>query len=105
MRPDPVRSLLVGLAIVAAVTLGLVTHAPNRLVSGTPVGLGAALALPATHWPLVLGAASTLVLLAGPLLPRQGGWNWLLIGAAGLFAAALLWWAGACAQTLAARGA
>jgi osmoprotectant transport system permease protein len=105
MRVDPVRALLVALAVLAAVSLGLVTHAPNRLVSGVPVGLGAAVALPATGWPLGLGIASAAVLLAGMLLPGRGAWNWLLIAAAGVFAAALLWWAGSCAETLAGRGA
>jgi osmoprotectant transport system permease protein len=104
VRPDPVRTTLMALAALSAGALGLVTFAANRLVSGKPVGLAEALTLPATPWPLVLAVAAGLAMLAGPLLPAKGRWNWLLVAASGLFAAALLWWAGECALALAGRG-
>lgn len=91
-------ALLMALAAaVAAVALPFLGFAPNRLLSGRPVPLWAAVQDPGGTVVLLLG----LVLLATPFLrPSRMGLG-LTVAIGGLFTAGLVWLAGAQAATLA----
>ncbi|MGK9167503.1 ABC transporter permease [Inquilinus limosus] len=93
------RVLLVlgALAVAAVLTLPLLTHAPNRLLSGRPI---AALDLAGPWGPLVLAAAA--LLLAGALVPpRRPSLTMQLLLGIGI-AIGLVWLAGVQAELLAA---
>ena len=85
---------IVGLA--AALGLAFLTEAPNRLISGRPIALGAAV-----DGAGVLALLPGLVLLAGPLLPPRRGAYYVVAAAATVFLVALPWLAGARASALA----
>ncbi|GAC1344824.1 MAG: ABC transporter permease [Acetobacteraceae bacterium] len=92
----------------ALAALPFLTHARNRLISGQPLGLGAAAALagagPGVAVGLALGAAGLLVVV--PLL--RPGWSpgrWLGLAGAGAVLAAAGWLAGHAAAQLAAASA
>jgi osmoprotectant transport system permease protein len=85
---------IIGLA--AGVGLAFLTQAPNRLIGGRPIALGA----------IVDGVGMVallpgLVLLAGPLLPPRRGAHYVVAVAAAAFLVALPWLAGAQAAALA----
>ncbi|PWC34522.1 osmoprotectant uptake system permease [Azospirillum sp. TSO35-2] len=85
-------------AAVAAVALPFLGFAPNRLLSGRPVALWAAVQGPGDVAALLPG----LLLLASPVLrPHRAGLA-LTVAAGALFAAALVWLAGEQAGRLAA---
>ncbi|MCP1615319.1 osmoprotectant transport system permease protein [Azospirillum lipoferum] len=91
-------ALLMALAVaVAAMALPFLGFAPNRLLSGRPVSLWAAVQGLDGVAALIPG----LVLLATPFLRQTRIWLGLTIAAGGLFAAGLAWLAGAHAATLA----
>jgi osmoprotectant transport system permease protein len=96
----PRNQVLAGLVLVAALaagTAGFVTLAPNRLVSGTPVPLWSAGALP---WSALLTAA-VVTLGALSLAPPRRAVQGLAAAIAGLALVAVLGAAGALAATLA----
>ncbi|HEX6840490.1 MAG TPA: ABC transporter permease [Stellaceae bacterium] len=85
---------LVGLA--AGVSLAFLSEAPNRLVSGRPTALGAAV-----DGAQMIALLPGLVLLAGPFLTRRRFAHYLVAAAAAAFLVALPWLAGAEAAALA----
>jgi osmoprotectant transport system permease protein len=93
--------LLLALAAIALPSLAFVTEAPNRLLSGKPVGFATALGLAGTA-PGVALALPVLALLAPLAWPRSAAVRWASILGAGLAAAALAWVAGRAAAALAA---
>ena len=90
--------LLLALAAIALPSLAFVTEAPNRLLSGKPVGFATALGL-AGAAPGVALALPLLALLAPLAWPRSAPVRWASILGAGLAAAALAAGAGASART------
>ncbi len=96
MLKNRVLLLLVAVGLAAAAGMPLLTHAPNRLLSGQPVA-----------WSAILSAGRLLVLipalplLAGPFLPERRGVSILIALSGAGFAAALLWLAGDTALRLA----
>ncbi|SMF20119.1 ABC transporter permease [Pseudogulbenkiania subflava] len=93
---NPVPLLLVGLMLLAAWTLPLLSHAPNRLLSGRGIQLATLL-----HGPRLLLLLPAVPLLAAPWLPPRRGCCVLLASAASLWLAALTGLAGAEAARLA----
>jgi len=83
--------VLAGLA--AATTLAFLTIAPNRLVSGTPISLGAAL----HGWGLVLPVLGAALAL-GAFLPPGTRLQGALTAAAAGFLLVLIWSAGSAAR-------
>lgn len=86
--------MCVGLA--TGLGLAFLTHAPNRLISGRPIPLAAAIS-GANLITLLPG----LALLAGPFLPQRRSSHGIVATAAAAFLVALLWLAGAQAAALA----
>lgn len=84
----------------AAGSLAFLTHAPNRLVTGTGIPLAA---LPLAELLPMLLPASWLV--AAALLPPSRALHLSVLAAAAMLIAALLWIAGAHADALAANAA
>ena len=95
------QALLVAAAVTGAASLGFVAHAKNRLLSGAPVGFWAAADMSDAIAPVLLLAASGLVLAVVPL-PRRLALYWLVPPAAGGVIAGLSWIAGRCADAFAA---
>ncbi len=96
MLKNRVLLLLVVVGIAAAAGLPLLTHAPNRLLSGQPVPPGVVFADGR-----LLSLLPILPLLAGPFLPDRRLAHVLVAVAAAALAAALLWLAGDTALRLA----
>jgi osmoprotectant transport system permease protein len=96
MLRNRVLLLLILAALAAALGLAFLTHAPNRLLSGRPISLAAAVG-GAGVLPLIPG----LVLLAGPFLPQRRIVHAIVAAAAVAFILALLWFAGTAAEALA----
>jgi osmoprotectant transport system permease protein len=96
--------LLLALAAIALPSLAFVTEAPNRLLSGKPVGFATALGL-AGAAPGVALALPLLALLAPLAWPRSAPVRWASILGAGLAAAALAGVAGRAAAALAVGAA
>nr|WP_283949630.1 ABC transporter permease [Limobrevibacterium gyesilva] len=96
--------MLVVVACLVAATLGFVSYAPNRLLSGAAIGVVPAMRLAASPGPAAVFGVTGLVLLASPFLPRRAAWEWAVILAAGGCAAAVLWLAGSYAEGMAAEG-
>jgi osmoprotectant transport system permease protein len=91
--------VLLVLAIVGLATgLGLpfLTEAPNRLITGRPIALGAVL-----DGAAMIALLPGLVVLAGPFLPQWRGAHYVVAAAAAAFLVALPWLAGAEAAVLA----
>jgi osmoprotectant transport system permease protein len=65
MPRNPVLLILVVLGAGAALGLGFINHAPNRLVSGMPIGLAA------MGWRAASAAPCALLLGLGPFLPQR----------------------------------
>jgi osmoprotectant transport system permease protein len=92
--PNPVLALLTATILVAAIALGFVSVAPNRILSGKPVPL----------WGLV--GAGTLVLLAlefamfaiAVVLRPSRALHWIVVAAATLLVVTLAWAAGSAAH-------
>ena len=80
----------------AAAGLPLLTHAPNRLLSGQPVPFGVTFADGR-----LLALLPALPLVAGPFLPDRRLFHFILAVAAASLAASLLWLAGDTALRLA----
>lgn len=97
IRNRPLLALAVFLAL-GAFLLPVLSHAPNRLISGRPVPL---LSLPATS--LALMAAPALLLGAGAFLPQSRRSLQAVALAAALFISSLLFAAGAEASRLGAE--
>jgi osmoprotectant transport system permease protein len=96
-----VQLLLAVVAIAALAWLGFLSHAPNRLLSGRPIGFLQAAEL-AGRLPVASLAGSTILLVAPLVWPRSGSVHWIsLIGAGGV-AGAATWLAGSAAVSLAA---
>jgi osmoprotectant transport system permease protein len=93
--------LLLALTAIALPSLAFVTEAPNRLLSGRPVGFVAALGLTGAA-PGAALALALMPLLAPLAWPRSAAVRWAGILGAGLAAAALAWVAGRTASALAA---
>jgi osmoprotectant transport system permease protein len=91
-----VALLVVTAGMVGAAFLPFVTHAPNRLVSGRPIGFLAALA----GWRYLL-LLPALPLLASPFIEWTRGRSAIIASVAAAFVLALLAAAGIEAQTLA----
>ncbi len=89
MLKNRVLLLLVVVGIAAAAGLPLLTHAPNRLLSGQPVAAGAIFGDGR-----LLALLPALPLLAGPFLPNIRVVNFLIAVSAAALAASLLWLAG-----------
>ena len=88
--------VLVCVGLAAGLGLAFLTHAPNRLVTGRPISLAAALG--------GVGLAALLpglALLAGPFLPQHRNSHRLIAAAAAIFVVVLPWLAGAEATALA----
>lgn len=88
--------VLVCVGLAAGLGLAFLTHAPNRLVTGRPISLAAALG--------GVGLAALLpglALLAGPFLPEHRNVHRLIAAAAAIFVVVLPWLAGAEATALA----
>lgn len=89
----PIRNrvvlVLVLLGLTAALSLAFLTHAPNRLLSGRPIGLASLL-----DGPRALALAPALVLIAGPFLRETRATLAALAVAAALLPVCLLWLAG-----------
>jgi len=96
--------LLLALAAIALPSLAFVTEAPNRLLSGRPVGFATALGLTGAS-PGVGFALTLLPLFALLAWPQKVVVRWAGILGAGLAAAALAWVAGRTAEALAAGAA
>ncbi|AIY41622.1 Osmoprotectant ABC transporter permease protein YehY [Collimonas arenae] len=92
---NPVHLLLAALAVLAAVTLPLLTFAPNRLLSGHGIYLGELFSRPGPNWLLAIPA---LPLLAAPWLRANRISRILLVISVALFSAGLLAVAGQEAQ-------
>jgi osmoprotectant transport system permease protein len=91
--------VLLVLAIVGLATglgLAFLTQAPNRLVSGRPIALGAVV-----DGAGIIALLPGLLLLAGPFLPLRRGVHYAVAAAAAAFLVALPWLAGAQAAALA----
>lgn len=95
----PVPSLLVGLMLLTAGTLPLLSHAPNRLLSGSGIMLSTLL-----YGPRLTLLLPALPLLAAPWLPSRRGYSVLLATSVSLWLAALTGLAGAEAARLAGGG-
>ncbi len=98
---NPVLALLTATILVAAITLGFVTVAPNRILSGRPVPI----------WGLVdAGTLAALllelaVLAVAVVRPPSRRLQWIVAAAASLLVATLVWAAGSAAhQAMAAAG-
>jgi osmoprotectant transport system permease protein len=92
--------LLLAVVLIVLLTLPFVTQAPNRLLSGRPVGFVTTLGLAGA----TRGVALALALLAAfaPLAwPRSAAIRWGSMLGAGLAGAALAWLAGQAAEALA----
>lgn len=102
--PDGVRKVqspLVILAALATATLGFVSYAPNRLLSGRPVGIGGAV-MAAGALPAAVTVLAVLVLFAPLIRPGRDKARWAgLLGAGGLIAS-IAWLAGRAADGFAA---
>jgi osmoprotectant transport system permease protein len=96
MLRNRVLLVLDAAGLAAAIGLPFVTHAPNRLVSGRPIPLGAAL-----DGPGILALLPAIILLAGAFLPRRRRAHAVVAAAAAAFFVALVWLAGAEASALA----
>ncbi len=99
-----VQGSLAGLAAISLAALPFAQHAPNRLLSGRPLSLGAVLTLTGPGPGVALGAAGLLLL--APLL--RPGWNavrWLGLAGGGLTLAAAAWVAARAADALALHAA
>lgn len=94
-----VALLLVAGMVLAGLTLSFLAFAPNRLLSGRGIALGAVLDGPGRWAPLLLPG---LVLLIVPFARPSRLVNMAYVAAAGLFAVALVWLAGRHAASLAA---
>jgi osmoprotectant transport system permease protein len=97
---NPVLALLVGVAAAAALGLGFVAQAPNRLLSGAPVPLWTVLADAPMPW-LALFLGTAAVLVSGVFLRPAASAQGALAVAASLWLATLLVLAGEHAQRLA----
>lgn len=95
MLQNRVLLVLAFAGVLAALTLAFLTHAPNRLTSGTPLPLTTV----AEGWRLA-ALFPGLLLLIGPFLPPHRATQTLLAAAAVVFLVALIWLAGAYAATL-----
>ncbi len=93
---DRVLFVLCVAGLCAAYGLAFVTHAPNRLVSGAPIPLLAAVA-----GTKAIALLPGLVLLTGPFLPPRRIVHAIVAIAAAALIVALWWLAGAHAATLA----
>lgn len=87
--------LLSGAALLGAGGLAFLTHAPNRLVSGQPIGLFAL-----ASGVQALAFLPGLILLAGSFLPQRRPTHWAVGTAAATFLVVLCWLAGAQAVML-----
>jgi osmoprotectant transport system permease protein len=94
-----VLCLLLVLGLAAASSLGFVTQAPNRLVTG--VGVPLPQLLEGARWWVL---APALALLLGALLPAARRTHWLVLGAAACSLWAWVWLAGDAATQAAASG-
>ncbi|HYD31314.1 MAG TPA: ABC transporter permease [Azospirillaceae bacterium] len=95
MRPTPINRVfpvLGGIALVAVFTLPLLTHAPNRLLSGRALGIEV---FPPVAAALVVSGLLGVILAA--VVPRVA-----LVGAL-ITSTAYIWGSGDCAATLAAQ--
>lgn len=97
MPKNPVLLVLVLAALLAGLCGGFLSHAPNRLLAGTPIALASLL-----HGGRWLALLPVPALLAGPFLPQSRATQALVALAAGAFLVALLVLAGAEASRLAA---
>ena len=93
---NPVLALLVLAGLAAGLGLAFISQAPNRLVSGTGIGLLALL-----DWQQVWPIAPLLLLLAGVWLAPSRRMHALVAVAAGLLCNAWVWLAAEQAQRLA----
>lgn len=96
MLQNRVLLVLAVIGVLAAGGLAFVTHAPNRLVSGQPVALIAALS--GTKLLLLLPG---IVLVVGPFVPQRRALQAVVAASAAAFLVALCWLAGTHAATLA----
>jgi osmoprotectant transport system permease protein len=96
MVRNRVALLLVAAGLAAAFGLPFLSHAPNRLLSGQPIALGAILAGPRL-FVLIPG----LLVAASPFLPERRGVQVLVAGAAAALLVVLVWLAGSEAAHLA----
>jgi osmoprotectant transport system permease protein len=99
MLRDRVLLLLAAVGVAGAAALPFVAHAPNRLLSGVPVAFGTVFA---DGGLLILGPAA--VLLVAAWLPARRPYQLLVVGAAVVFMAGIVWLAGAHAALLARTG-
>jgi osmoprotectant transport system permease protein len=99
-----VHLLLVVLGVAALTALPFLSHAPNRLLSGRPVGFGQTLALTGAMAPGVALVVAALGLLAPLLWPQFRIARVLALLATCLVAGTLTWLAGRGADALAASG-
>jgi len=91
--------LLILLGVVAAFALAFLTRAPNRLVSGAPLGLGSAV-----HGALWLALLPGAILLPAPWLRQNRPAQAFVIVWATLLLAGVVWLAGSAAATVGAAG-
>jgi osmoprotectant transport system permease protein len=98
---NPVLALLLALALAAALGLGFVSHAPNRLLGGAPIPLWQVLAA-APPALLALAGLCAAVWLGGLAVRSSPRWQILVAVAASALLAALLALAGDAARRLAA---
>ena len=96
---NPVLLLLVVIGTTALAMTGLVAHAPNRLVSGTPIVLWRAVDTPLTIAIIAVG----LALLASAIVPPARRFQALTIAAATALLLLILAAAGGAAASLAAN--
>lgn len=94
-----VLCLLLVLGLAAGSSLGFVTQAPNRLVTG--VGIPLAELLQGTHWWVLL---PVLVLALCAVLPAARRTHWLVFGASACSLFGWVWLAGDAATQAAASG-
>ena len=95
--PNKVLLTLIAVAAMAVIAFGLVSHAPNRLVSGQSISLWRAADAPLIAAVTILGVG----LLAAAFL-RRGLWlSWTVVALAALLILAMLAAAGQSADTLA----
>jgi osmoprotectant transport system permease protein len=99
MIRNRVLFVLVVAGVAAALFLGFLTHAPNRLLSGRPIPL-----LEVAHGGWGTGLVLTLPLLLGPFLPQRPWTHRIVIVCAGLLLFDLAALAGNHAADLAAVG-
>jgi osmoprotectant transport system permease protein len=99
-----VHLLLVVLGVAALTALPFLSHAPNRLLSGRPVGFGQTLALTGAVAPGVALAVAALGLLAPLVWPQFRMARMLALLATCVVAGTLAWLAGCGADALAATG-